>query len=76
MLILGWLIVACLWLKKKARGEAVYPYNAHYKELFNNFYEAFMCLNISESIEKETKEYLHNDQNMELISQLKNIIIK
>ena len=70
----SWVIGGLSQMEAKARGEMVYPYDATYKELFFSFYEAYLCINISEHIKDETFKYLNNDDNLKIINKIRTLI--
>lgn len=69
-----WVIGSLETIEDKMNGRLYYSYNESYKELFNDFYKHFICKNISEHIEIETKERLLTTENTVLVEELKRCI--
>ena len=70
-----WVIGSLETIEDKMNGRLYYPYNDSYKELFNYFYKHFICKNISEHIEIETKERLLTTENTILVQELKKCLL-
>lgn len=66
-----WVIGALETIEDKMNGKLYYPYNATYKDLFNDFDKYFHCINISDHIKSETMERLLTCENLCLFHQLK-----
>ena len=71
-----WVIGGLIELENKATGKPVYPYDATYKELYNDFLDAFLCNKIIEQIKEETMSYLLTSENIYLCNKLGNMINK
>lgn len=71
-----WVIGGLKQLEAKGKGNFVYPYNATYSYLLNDFLDAFYCRRINEQIKDETIKYLSTSENLQLVNQLSALIIK
>lgn len=70
-----WVIGSLETIEDKINGRLYYPYNETYKQLFTDFYKHFICKNISEHIEIETKERLLTTENTVLVEELKRCLL-
>ena len=73
--IRSWVLGGLEMIESKAQGgRNYYPTNATYKTLCIDFLKAFICLNINEEIETETKKYLYENTKFQTIQHLTSIL--
>ena len=70
-----WVIGGLDMISCKMNGEIYYPYNATYRMLLDDLREAFLCIHISERIEKLAKAQIITPVNVYLLLELQEAIL-